>query len=450
MGPSFLRRLGCAAAISSILGMGCDAAQVPARSDGPGPPSKISDEPSPNASILPEPLGEAKDKTATLKGETEANEVSPVIVQRPKPTPISIFEALGEDPLPPGRFGGGYEARARFVWPAAQSSVLQSGQKTPTWPQLTIEFLRELPDQPARLRLILDSPVFSLIQGAELRLRADRIGAILVWPDQRSYRPLAPGTTSALFSDKRADRLPFVEPTFKQLEEQAKGGRVVSRHQIESALGTFEMELAQIGDLPYAAPLLCQILLDMVRIRATEQMCPEGGLPIRLQANWKAGGGFLFEVLGYKQESKLPLDGFRMPPSLPIFKQGELPPSEPYVLPEKLRAEIFPIKKMDFAPRPVPPPVPPPGPVTSPPLESPVEQLLAADEIDLENATMFPLLVQLDRFPYLWLAPGETRNLRVRGAPVFYAARDFWGHVQLEPGLVSAPSRIVFAIEGTP
>jgi hypothetical protein len=275
-------------------------------------------------------------------------------------------------------------------------------------------------------------------------MRADRIGSLIVWPDQRSYRSISPGTLSALFADRRADRLPFVEATAKLLEETMKAGRPVVRRQIETSLGTAEMQLVHLDDLPYAAPLLCQLLLDMVRVAGSNELCPEHELPIRLLMKWKNGGGFLFEVLGYNQEPRLNLDALRMPPALPIFKRGELPPSNDYFLPEGLRNELFALKRPGepHLPRPTKPLL---SESTSAGAEYQApssETLLAPDEIELKNTTDVPLIVQLDRLPFVWLPPGETRSLRVQGAPVFYAARDFWGHYQLEPGLVNAPAHV--------
>ena len=439
--------LGVSGVCLLLLGLGCD--DRTSGTPGSSASSALSDEPSPNASILPEPLGDKKGKSSISETGEERGETppSPLVLPRAKPTPLPLREGLPEDDLGRGEWGTGYSLHGRFVWPAVQSSVINSGKKTPTWPQFDIELLRELPDQPARLRAVLASPVFSLAEGSELRMRADRLGAILVWPDQRSYRVLAKGTMSALLSDKRADRLPFLEPTVKQLESTTKLGREINHLRIETSLGTAELDLAQLSDLPFAAPLLCRLLLDMVRVDATDETCPAGALPIRLSVSWSGGGGFLFEVLGYKTEPRLSLDQFRMPPILPIFKQGELPPSDEYVLPEKLRDELFPIKRSEetFAPRPAP--APPHTRTTSSassPEPTPPEAQLAADEIELSNTTTKPLIVQLDRVPYLWLEPGEERSIRVRGAAALYSAQDFWGHVQLEPGLVSPPSRVVF------
>jgi len=168
----------------------------------------LTNEPSPNAAILPEPLGiqprllESGSSTAGALTST----VSP-IVPRPEPIPMPSHEPLGEDVLERGAHGAGYRAHGRFVWSLSQPSVVVQGTKLQTWPQLTFELLRETPEQAARLRIVLTSGVFSLPEGTELRLRGDRIGAVIVWPDGRSYRPLLPGTLPTLFAERRGDRL---------------------------------------------------------------------------------------------------------------------------------------------------------------------------------------------------------------------------------------------------
>ncbi len=415
----------------------------------PSASSAISDEPSPNASILPEPLGQKKSKEEQSEKEAPEEPVSPVVVPRPVPTALSQNEALVEDELIRGGVGAGYVAQARFVWPAMQSTLQYSGKKTDTWPLLEMELLRELPEQPARLRVVLSSPVFPLPMGTEIRMRADRIGALIVWPDRRSYRSAAPGTMSALFSDKRVDRLPFVEKSGAPPEELLQGGRKTFRHRLETTLGTMEMDLVEVSDLPYAPQLLCHLLLDMVRVAPDPEICKVGRIPTRLRASWKEGGSFLFEVLSYKKKPRIALDDLRMPPSLPIHKAGELPPHDEFSLPESLRRQVFPIKWGDFLPRPTPPPPTLPSQQQTPEGALPVVGSLAPDEVEVENLSSYSVLLQLDRLPYLWLGPGDKRHLRVRGAPVFYAARDFWGHLHEEPGLISAPAQVRFGAPKT-
>lgn len=428
-----------------LLSSACDD-QTPNTQAGRRPGSSaLLDEPSPNASILPDPLARTKERDPASRSGVEAGLThEPVVVPRPKPVPFAENEALIEDSLVRGGTGQGYRAHARFVWSSSQSTVIHSGEKTVTWPEFQIDLLRELPDLPARLRLVLDSPVFSLTKGTEIRMRADRIGFVIVWPDQRSYRQLPPGTMSALFSDRRADRLPFLDETLKVLDGTPRAGRAVIRHSIETSMGSAEMEFTERADLPYAAPLLCQLLLDMVRVSATPELCPEGKLPIRFSMLWTSGGGFLLEILNYNVEPLLNFDELRMPPSLPIYKRGELPPANDYFLPANLRDEVFSLKRIGepLAPRPVP--IASAASTPNQARQASEGEQLASDEVTIENTTDRPLTVFLDRLPFVWLPAGEKKNLRVRGAPVVYAARDFWGHVQLEPGLIAAPASVIF------
>lgn len=406
--------------------------------------SALSDQPSPNASIFPEPLGNNQTKPFEKSAASPLASTSELVVPRPKRVFMPDRVALDEDVLAVGATGGGYRAHGRFVWSTTQSNLVHSGTKIQTWPQLTFELLREVSEQAARLRIVLSSPVFSLPEGTEIRLRADRMGSIVVWPDRRSYRPIMPGTLSALFADRRADRLPFVDATLKVLDAAQRAGRPLTRHKIETTLGVAEMELVELPDLPYGAPLLCEVLLDMVRVNSTEQLCPLGHLPLRFAMNWRSGGGFLFEVLGYVQEPRLALDDQRMPPLLPIYKPGELPPRGEFFLAPAVREQVFAIKKAGepLLPRPAPSV---PGAAEPAVKEArPAQETLAPDEIILRNNLDRSLIVQLDRLPLLWLGPGEQRHLRVSSAPIAYLARDFWGQQTLEPGLVPAPSVVSF------
>lgn len=411
---------------------------------GSGRSGTLSNELSPNASILPDPLGENKGRDPSLRSFDQESPMtkSPVVVPRAKPQAFVEEKALAEDTLVRGATGAGYRARARMVWSSSQPAVVHSGEKTVTWPEFQIDLLRELPDLPARLRLVLDSSVFPLGRGTEVRMRADRIGFVVVWPDQRSYRQMPLGTMSALFADRRADRLPFLDEKLTVLESSTRAGQVIVRHAIETSMGRAEMEFAERADLPYAAPLLCQLLLDMVRVLGNVELCPEGKLPLRFSMQWSTGGGFLLEILKYNQEPQLSLDALRIPPLLPIYKRGELPPANDYFLPEPLRNEVFSLKRTGeaLAPRSSPGPT-----VAAPPhqLSAGTEVGLAPDEIIIENTTDRPLIIFLDRIPFVWLSPGEKKSLRVRGTAIHYSARDFWGHVQLEPGTTGAPAHIV-------
>jgi len=404
----------------------------------------LLDEPSPNASILPEPLGDKPrfPENGSLSAGALSSTATP-IVPRPEPIPMPSREPLSEDTLLRGAHGAGYRAHGRFVWSLSQPHLVVDGAKVQAWPQLTFELLRETPEQAARLRIVLSSGVFSLPEGTELRLRADRIGAVIVWPDGRSYRPLLPGTLPTLLSERRVDRLPFLPVTARELEPIVKAGRSVARREIETVLGTAEMETTALGDLAYAAPLLCEVLLGMVRVSGTEELCPEGQLPLRLAVRWRDGGGFLFELLGYVQEPRLELDQQRIPPWLPIYKPGELPPRDSHLLPTQAWVEALGLKAPGDPQLPRPTLQAPAAAPLKP--GQPPQELLAPDEVLLRNSTDQPLIVMLNRYPFSWLDPGEQRSVRVQGTAIGYSARDFWGHFQLDQGTLAGSGSLTFA-----
>lgn len=401
--------------------------------------SELSDEPSPNASILPEPLS-SEQGPRQKRGSTEPKLIQ---VERPEPEALPVGRELPLDDLPRGAVGSGYVLEGRFVLPLAESR-LQAGEDSEfLWPQVTISLLEELPEQTARMSLNWRTHTSWLPRGTELRMRADRLGTVVIWPDGRSYRQAPVGSLFALLSDRRVDRLPPVESTLEELTVEQRGNRKWRRVEVSTSLGTAQLESVLLPELPYAAPLLCAFLAELMRVEARPELCAEGYLPLALSVEWKNGGHFKFEVTEYDSKLNLELGRFRIPPALPIYKRGELPPSEGLFLTLEQQAEKLAIKleRESFAPTPESPPAPdgavlPPTETTLPPQPP--------DELELHNATDRPLILILDRLPVQFLGAGKTLSLRVRRESMRVAASDFFGQAQFDKGVVGIPQRVRF------
>src|SRR5690606_8348928 len=189
-----------------------------------------------------------------------------------------------------------------------------------TWPLVTIELLRETAHRAARQRWVLETDVFPFPRDTELRSRADRLGHVIVWPDARSYRVILTVALRSLFSHRRADRLPQVDAVAKTLGMGQRLGQATRKVSLSTPLGTAELEVIEQVDLPSASNLLCRSLLELIRVKATPELCPFGQLPVYFEAKWQGGGEMQFEVMEMSAASALNVDGFRAPPVLPIFK----------------------------------------------------------------------------------------------------------------------------------
>jgi hypothetical protein len=291
--------------------------------------------------------------------------------------------------------------------------------------------------------MVLHSPTFPLPHRTEIRARADRLGHVVVWPDQRSYRVVPHGALHAVFADRRVDRTPFVEPQAISENQGNRLGKETNIRTLKTPIGKVVMESVDVKELPYAAGLFCTALLELARVRGTPDVCGPGQLPVHFEINWASGETFVLSVLSWGAVTDLLLDHFRTPPDLPIFKRGELPPFGSFFFDEGSLHALLPLTKKKGAPLPavVPPPaetVPgkiPPAPVVEKP--SPPR-----NEIKLTNSLGRPLVVMMNRTPFLWLAPGETVPLYSSASEVRLAARGFLGEVFFEEKSYTTPVEV--------
>lgn len=449
---SLAHRLPVALFVLGVFGCDNESANSQPEAGVTNPLSSTSDLPSPNAKILPEPLKEAEPNGAFDSGEVKTDAFAVEPEPRPVPVPWTLRKSLEPDEMRRG-VASGLRLEARFAWPQVARTVQQGGELIDTWPLLQIELLRESARREARQRWRLASSVFPFPEGTELRTRADRLGHLVVWPDARSYRVVRPGALRSLFADRRVDRVPFVESVSKRLEPGKWKERVTEVVSLETALGTAVLETVEQTDLPSAATLLCQTLLELGRIRAQAELCPLGRLPVHFEMNFEGGGQLVFEVTALQALSNLNVEGFRAPPLLPIFKLGELPPSEPLLLEEPVRSKVFPFEAKsqklvaDPAFKPEPTEAPLPG---APPVEAPPVPQRIKNEVTVTNREDRPILLLVNRVPLRWLAPGEKETLFVKPEGARFSARDFFGERIIEGGVVTPPADVVWGEELAP
>lgn len=417
-----------------------EAARAKAMSDA------SSDEQSPNASILPEPLAETELSGSSVRGAEASSVITSEPLPRPIPVPWPWGQPLGEDEMKRG-VAAGVRLKAHFTWPQSARTVQFGERLVETWPLITIDLLRETATREARQRWVLETDVFPLPRDTELRSRADRLGHVIVWPDARSYRVIPSGALRSLFSDRRADRLPQVEAIAKNDGVGERIGQATRKISLTTPLGTAELEVIEQVDLPSASNMLCRTLFEFIRVEASPELCPFGLLPVYFSAKWQGGGEMQFEVTEMTAVPALDVDGFRAPPILPIFKNGELPPSDQMLFSEPLRKGILPFEAKSDQLIPDPnfkPPVAaePPLPGTPPvPVEIPSR---VKNEVMLINHHDRPMLVLMNRVPLLWLNPGERLPLYVRQEGARIGARDFFGEIASEGNVVTPPRDVPF------
>lgn len=405
-------------------------------------------EESPNAHILPDPLGE---EIASKKSDNFSAREEPVLppVARGPAQPWPLRGALPEDLLTQ-QSSTGYRAVLNISWSSAQRSAKLLNEDVLLWPSFDLEFLAETEERAARLRLISRGRASPFPPGTELRLRADRLGFVLVWPDDRSYRVVPPGALRSLFVDRRVDRVPFVEAKVKISPEKESVEPTARIVQISTSIGQARLETTALKDLPFAAPLLCRTLLEFVRVKNSEQLCPLGQIPLHFEFVWLNGNKLTADLSELKPATDLATDRFRSPPSLPILKTGELPPFSSYLLSETERFAHLPLSKTK---EPIPPTT-----VVAPTTSNlaptaPVLPPQPANEIELHNNMDRPLFIVMNRLPLLWLDSGETLAFYTKPGDVRISARDFVGEQLIPEQVVTSPTRLYFgkkAVESSP
>lgn len=431
----------CGISLCAVTLLSCrDAPSDDGPSTGSSPVEK--GEESPNARILPDPLREGKPIKSSEKRREGTLEESTEPRERPLPIAWSTTGALDEDPLKHIAVAG-YRAKLSLSWFPAQRSARVDEKELSLWPSFEVQLLRETSTRIARMRLIMTSSVFPFPIGTELRARGDRHGHVLLWPDGRSYRVVPSGALRSLFNDRRVDRVPFVEAIVKVQggPEAVAGEPRVS--EIVTPIAQARLTSTQLVGLPYASTLLCDTLLELIRVEATALLCPEGYVPLKLEVVWSGDSKLQVDLAELKPATDLEVEQFRAPPALPIFKRGELPPFESYLLSERARYALLPLTHEAKDPVATSPPAPSVVGAEAAPMPAPAPaELRPSNELVLVNNRDRLLFVMLGRVPFVWLGPGDKVPLLLKTNEVRVSARDFLGEYILAEESRTPPTQV--------
>lgn len=406
---------------AGLVLVGCNDSGAPTVSGVGEGSGESTDEPSPNAQILPAPLGagqtrpiQSTDK-ASSGGASASSSGAPSVLAAAPPRPFPALRALGVEIAPSG-VGSGAELRYEFSFPEVRRPRGEDeGPLGRAEASLVVELLPGATDRVAHGRVVLEGALFLLPEGTEFRSRVDRFGSVVVWPDGRSYRVIPRGALRATLGERRVDVMPSFEGTMSAPRTEERAGKPLTVRRVESPLGSLELSLVPAPELGDSTQLLCEFLLELVRVERRAPLCAPGELPLLGHYQWAGGGELRVALAAQRRRADLELSRFLTPPDMPIFKPGELPPDEARPWTASEQDKLFP-------------------PQTGP-------------RLGFKNTLDEPLLVLLDGVPALRLDPGETRELGVGRGAVRYLARDFFGRI-LRPGAsITAPVLVQLGAE---
>lgn len=374
--------------------LGCSACD-----DDPRAPE--SPEPSPNAALLPAPL------TGKSRPDKEEDE-GPIPA-----VPLSQDEALPLDRTTPiiALPSSGVSFSLRFSpqnWPS--TARLPSGEHEKL--ELTLDFeILSFPGGLERLRVKFPKSGWLLPEGTELRARTDRLGHILVWPDDRSYRVVPVGGLLTLLVERRVDVMPrFAVPDGGEITPKSSNKR---KAELTTPVGQLHLEPRPApGAGEPSGELVCRFMAELVRARVSD-LCIRAPLP---SAGWfrlAQGSRVALSLEHYSSRSDLSEKRMLLPPELPIWKPGEYPPAALGPFPFDIEQSLE--KELGLSP----------------------DDGKSPDRVAFINAWDVPLLLIFGDRPLRFLAPGEHFVKRSR-APLSYRALGLLGIAensgQLAPG----------------
>jgi len=368
-----------------------------------------SNEPSPNAQILPEPLSGAQNRAGGVNAASPAQ----ALVRKP----LVADRALRDENVL-GTSAAGFEFVVDFFWPEVRRGPELGERAELAHASWLVEGLsgaieadsERVPHQ----RVLLKGALFQLPQDTEIRSRGDRFGHIVVWPDGRSYRTVPEGALSALFEERRVDVMPPFAAVIGAPEVSSDGKKVVVR-KITSPLGELTLRSSEDAEWSNSGALFCDLLLEFLRVREGEAACPAGEIPLEFKFVWAEGGELRATISGHKRRTDLRPSDFSVPPVMPIFKPGELPPQGAQPWPEKTQRELWPSG-------------------TGP-------------QLSFKNALEVPMLLLLDGLPAVRLEPDQEWQFAASRPGVRYQARDFLGQHLRGGGLLNAPAVVHLGAE---
>jgi hypothetical protein len=391
-----------------------------------------SNQPSPNASILPVPLASGAEAQKTGRdagrGGLLADDAGRLIIPEagvPEPTAWREDKALPRDTITQ-RDGNGITLDAVFKWPDLPQPA--------SVPEVNTDAIKKVREKTAlkvtvdlapagRMRFTFASATFPVPYGAELRGASDHYGHVLVWPDGSAYRVLLPGTLRSLFAERRVDVLPLAQVKPKKRGKGSYLGLETTKTELETSVGKLLIEQANVPNIGKSGELLCRLLVDLIAVDPATGACRDGLTPLRASLRGSESGRIDFEVGAMTRRQDLPFGLLFVPPAGAQFKPGQLPPQVAGVL---LTQEDL----ASFRTKPAPDPQPPP--------DAPPEGIVAINHTD----SLRYLLI--DGVPVAWVGPrAEQFLLGARPGRYSVAWRDLLGTNVEPPRTVSVPARVV-------
>jgi hypothetical protein len=267
-----------------LLGVGCEA---------PTPPGDVPLDAgtSPNASILPLPLATdppdlldaGAPPDAAVRGMM-ADERGRLIVPDsgpPPPTPLQPDTPLPAE-APSSREVSGVTLDAEWRW--------------------------------RDVRIRFTSRALPLPGGAEIRGRADRYGAIVLWPNSTDFRVIPPGALRTTIGERRVDVTPLSLGTARSAGEGARLGAPLRRIEIGAGLGTLRLELGKVPEAGDGGAVLCRAVVEILGVDPRTPECQPGEVPILAEYAWQEGGGVSLEVTSIVRRTDLASSDLLVPP----------------------------------------------------------------------------------------------------------------------------------------
>lgn len=384
--------------------------------------------PSPNARILPSPLPSVRGSAVDAPADGRAEELAgAAALPNAPPQPPTPFPVDGELPAerPPPRESGLFELRGEFVWGEVDARSLQMPLDAATNATLSRRKLGALATRPELRALVspwghlvieLTSPTHALPAGTQLRARSDRWGHVIVWPDQRSYRVAPRGSLRAVFNERRVDVAPLLPGQVRAVGNARKLGHATTRREVTGPLGRMMLESALVPGASTGGALVCRFLLELARIQTSAELCGPDEIPVEAHYFWERGGELVFRAGALQRHATWPasegLESFELPPAMPIFKPGELPPEDsPLLWPSSARSELW-------------------GPEDG------------GAELLLTNPREVPMFVVADRLPLARVAALSTARWTTARRPRNVAFRDFLGENVFPARNVDVPGEL--------
>lgn len=400
-----------------------------------GPSEPVEAPRSPQAKAEPAPLENLSTSTpaSSSDGSRIGKPPEPLRSDRPIEGPDmpreSIRELTAKDASHDPRDLSGYvlqatlrtgEAPAAPRTPEVNAAVIESARRK-LEPRLSISLSQ------TRARFVL-SGAFAVPSGTELRSRVDRIGHILLWPGEDTYRIVEPGTLRALLGERRLDTAPL-SPA--EVHVGGEGARRLNfrthRVDVSTRAAWATLEVGVVHDIGEGGSLVCRMLLELMSTPPSTPACGVDEVPLHADLHWTTQGVMSFDVVAVARRADLAAQDLAVPPAFAAF-EGSGPPFSP--------GEAL-VAKSDltgFRTGPIDVPTSRAGVAESSPVEPGLTLMNSSDELHV---------AWLDGVPIAWVAPSARLSLPalLRGRYTFQW-RTFLGDSWEPPAFVTVPGSI--------